>query len=223
MVDEFRDSSEIQFKLTLLLAGTNDLWVVGDWKQSIYASSTPKSRTSLPSRTASTGSSTNSTPTTNGLPSTRGRFTPSSLSRTTAPSRRSSTPPNTGYSSRRRTGTTSMLRPSATESSRFRPTPSTRIHRSKRSRARRNTSRWSRRHRGPSATTPTRLRPMTGRSGRPSIETSQFSRGHESSAEICCRPPRSTDFRWRTRVESSCSARPRRNCCLRGSASSNPT
>ncbi len=28
---------------------------------------------------------------------------------------------------------------------------------------------------------------------------SQFSRGHESSAETCCKPPRSTDFRWRTR------------------------
>ncbi|WP_254544917.1 UvrD-helicase domain-containing protein [Halomarina pelagica] len=36
MVDEFQDSSEIQFKLTLLLAGTNNLCVVGDWKQSIY-------------------------------------------------------------------------------------------------------------------------------------------------------------------------------------------
>ena len=37
MVDEFQDSSEIQFKLTLLLAGTNNLCVVGDWKQSIYS------------------------------------------------------------------------------------------------------------------------------------------------------------------------------------------
>ena len=36
MVDEFQDSSELQFKLTLLLAGTNNLCVVGDWKQSIY-------------------------------------------------------------------------------------------------------------------------------------------------------------------------------------------
>jgi superfamily I DNA/RNA helicase len=36
MVDEFQDSSTIQFKLTLLLAGTNNLCVVGDWKQSIY-------------------------------------------------------------------------------------------------------------------------------------------------------------------------------------------
>ncbi|GAB7011648.1 UvrD-helicase domain-containing protein [Halorubrum trueperi] len=36
MVDEFQDSSEIQFKLTLLLAGTNNVCVVGDWKQSIY-------------------------------------------------------------------------------------------------------------------------------------------------------------------------------------------
>ncbi|WP_330632897.1 UvrD-helicase domain-containing protein [Halocatena halophila] len=37
MVDEFQDSSEIQFKLTLLLAETNNLCVVGDWKQSIYS------------------------------------------------------------------------------------------------------------------------------------------------------------------------------------------
>ena len=36
MVDEFQDSTEIQIKLTLLLAGTNNLCVVGDWKQSIY-------------------------------------------------------------------------------------------------------------------------------------------------------------------------------------------
>ena len=37
MVDEFQDSSEIQFKLALLLAKTNNLCVVGDWKQSIYS------------------------------------------------------------------------------------------------------------------------------------------------------------------------------------------
>jgi len=37
MIDEFQDSSEIQFKLALLLAGTNNLCVVGDWKQSIYS------------------------------------------------------------------------------------------------------------------------------------------------------------------------------------------
>jgi superfamily I DNA/RNA helicase len=36
MVDEFQDSSAIQFKLTLLLAGTDNVCVVGDWKQSIY-------------------------------------------------------------------------------------------------------------------------------------------------------------------------------------------
>ncbi|WP_256392854.1 UvrD-helicase domain-containing protein [Natronoarchaeum rubrum] len=36
MVDEFQDSSEIQFKLALLLAGTDNVCVVGDWKQSIY-------------------------------------------------------------------------------------------------------------------------------------------------------------------------------------------
>lgn len=36
MVDEFQDSSEIQFKLALLLADTNNICVVGDWKQSIY-------------------------------------------------------------------------------------------------------------------------------------------------------------------------------------------
>ncbi len=37
MVDEFQDSSEIQFKLALLLAGTDNICVVGDWKQSIYS------------------------------------------------------------------------------------------------------------------------------------------------------------------------------------------
>ncbi|WP_277555885.1 UvrD-helicase domain-containing protein [Halobaculum limi] len=37
MIDEFQDSSEIQFKLALLLADTNNLCVVGDWKQSIYS------------------------------------------------------------------------------------------------------------------------------------------------------------------------------------------
>jgi len=35
-IDEFQDSSEIQFKLALLLAGTDNVCVVGDWKQSIY-------------------------------------------------------------------------------------------------------------------------------------------------------------------------------------------
>jgi ATP-dependent helicase/nuclease subunit A len=37
MIDEFQDTSEIQFKLALLLAGTDDICVVGDWKQSIYS------------------------------------------------------------------------------------------------------------------------------------------------------------------------------------------
>jgi superfamily I DNA/RNA helicase len=37
MVDEFQDSSEIQFKLALLLADTSNICVVGDWKQSIYS------------------------------------------------------------------------------------------------------------------------------------------------------------------------------------------
>jgi superfamily I DNA/RNA helicase len=37
MVDEFQDSSEIQFKLALLVADTENLCVVGDWKQSIYS------------------------------------------------------------------------------------------------------------------------------------------------------------------------------------------
>ncbi|RAW46243.1 ATP-dependent helicase [Halorubrum sp. 48-1-W] len=37
MVDEFQDSSEVQFKLALLLADTNNICVVGDWKQSIYS------------------------------------------------------------------------------------------------------------------------------------------------------------------------------------------
>lgn len=36
MVDEFQDTNELQFKLILLLAGTNNICVVGDWKQSIY-------------------------------------------------------------------------------------------------------------------------------------------------------------------------------------------
>ena len=37
MIDEFQDTSEIQFKLALLMAGTDKLCVVGDWKQSIYS------------------------------------------------------------------------------------------------------------------------------------------------------------------------------------------
>jgi len=37
MVDEFQDTSEIQFKLALLLAGTDNVCAVGDWKQSIYS------------------------------------------------------------------------------------------------------------------------------------------------------------------------------------------
>lgn len=37
MIDEFQDTSEIQFKLTLLLAGKPNLCVVGDWKQSIFS------------------------------------------------------------------------------------------------------------------------------------------------------------------------------------------
>ena len=36
MIDEFQDSSEIQFKLALLVAGPEHFCVVGDWKQSIY-------------------------------------------------------------------------------------------------------------------------------------------------------------------------------------------
>jgi superfamily I DNA/RNA helicase len=37
MVDEFQDTSEIQFKLALLLSAGTNLCVVGDWKQSIYS------------------------------------------------------------------------------------------------------------------------------------------------------------------------------------------
>jgi len=37
MIDEFQDSSEIQFKLDLLLSKTSNFCVVGDWKQSIYS------------------------------------------------------------------------------------------------------------------------------------------------------------------------------------------
>ncbi|MBM3210745.1 hypothetical protein FJZ33_00880 [Candidatus Poribacteria bacterium] len=36
MVDEFQDTNEIQFMLTLLMMKTNNLCVVGDWKQGIY-------------------------------------------------------------------------------------------------------------------------------------------------------------------------------------------
>ncbi|MFB6153448.1 MAG: 3'-5' exonuclease, partial [Halodesulfurarchaeum sp.] len=36
MIDEFQDTSELQFKLALLLADAGNLCVVGDWKQSIY-------------------------------------------------------------------------------------------------------------------------------------------------------------------------------------------
>jgi len=36
MVDEFQDTSEIQFKLALLACGTDNFCAVGDWKQSIY-------------------------------------------------------------------------------------------------------------------------------------------------------------------------------------------
>ncbi len=37
MIDEFQDTSEIQFKLALLFAETDNICVVGDWKQSIYS------------------------------------------------------------------------------------------------------------------------------------------------------------------------------------------
>ncbi|MFP4001104.1 MAG: UvrD-helicase domain-containing protein [Thermoplasmata archaeon] len=37
MVDEFQDTNEIQFKLTLLLSETGNICVVGDWKQSIFS------------------------------------------------------------------------------------------------------------------------------------------------------------------------------------------
>ncbi|MGM0380454.1 MAG: UvrD-helicase domain-containing protein [bacterium] len=37
MVDEFQDTSEIQFKLTMLLADRPNICAVGDWKQSIYS------------------------------------------------------------------------------------------------------------------------------------------------------------------------------------------
>lgn len=36
MIDEFQDTNEIQFKLTMLLSKSNNICVVGDWKQSIY-------------------------------------------------------------------------------------------------------------------------------------------------------------------------------------------
>ncbi len=37
MIDEFQDTSTIQFKLALLLSSTDNFCVVGDWKQSIYS------------------------------------------------------------------------------------------------------------------------------------------------------------------------------------------
>ncbi|QKQ98330.1 AAA family ATPase [Candidatus Nanohaloarchaea archaeon] len=37
MIDEFQDTNEIQFKLTLLLADEPNICAVGDWKQSIYS------------------------------------------------------------------------------------------------------------------------------------------------------------------------------------------
>lgn len=37
MIDEFQDTSEIQFKLALLLSETTNFCAVGDWKQSIYS------------------------------------------------------------------------------------------------------------------------------------------------------------------------------------------
>ncbi|MBS3766263.1 UvrD-helicase domain-containing protein, partial [Candidatus Bipolaricaulota bacterium] len=37
MIDEFQDTNEIQFKLSLLLSGTGNIAVVGDWKQSIFS------------------------------------------------------------------------------------------------------------------------------------------------------------------------------------------
>ena len=36
MIDEFQDTNELQFKIALLFAGTENLCVVGDWKQSIF-------------------------------------------------------------------------------------------------------------------------------------------------------------------------------------------
>ncbi|MFB6202915.1 MAG: UvrD-helicase domain-containing protein [Candidatus Nanohaloarchaea archaeon] len=36
MIDEFQDTNELQFKLSLLFAGEPNICVVGDWKQSIY-------------------------------------------------------------------------------------------------------------------------------------------------------------------------------------------
>lgn len=36
MVDEFQDTNEIQFKLSLLLSSTGNILAVGDWKQSIF-------------------------------------------------------------------------------------------------------------------------------------------------------------------------------------------
>ena len=36
MVDEFQDTNELQFMMTLLLMNTNNLCAVGDWKQGIY-------------------------------------------------------------------------------------------------------------------------------------------------------------------------------------------
>jgi ATP-dependent helicase/nuclease subunit A len=37
VVDEFQDTSEIQLKLTMLLSASNNICVVGDWRQSIFS------------------------------------------------------------------------------------------------------------------------------------------------------------------------------------------
>lgn len=61
LIDECQDTSEIQFKRTLPMAGTDNLCVVGDWKQSIFGFNTLPSRTSPSSSRASSGSWSTST------------------------------------------------------------------------------------------------------------------------------------------------------------------
>jgi len=67
LVDEFQDTSEIQFKLALLLAGTDNLSVSSaTGSRASTGSSTPRSTTSDASRSVSQTYKRNSTVTTRG-------------------------------------------------------------------------------------------------------------------------------------------------------------
>jgi len=83
MIDEFQDSSEIQFKLALLLANTNNVCVVGDWKQSIYSFQYAAVENITEFESGWIGSSTNSTRTTSEYRGRPARSLISNSSRTT--------------------------------------------------------------------------------------------------------------------------------------------